>query len=274
MTDVRHAHRAILTSLLVATVQALPAADAAWTESVQILLPDDLREWVTHDYRADGLSVQLPVDWLPIPEFAIREFSEGRSSQLPGLTGNIQFKYAFQRGPTERWFQTPYMLIDIRQGRPSRRQLASIPVAQRRDEKGSPGMVESMPVGAVHLEKEKNIVWMNLRHRLPNDRSARCVSALLPTRSGVIQLNMYAQESEAPTYLKLFEQIALRVRLDPAIAYKKYPLESLPLLNRLDWTKPGMRYAEILLVALIIALFGISIIITQRRAIEKMRARD
>ena len=229
-------------------------------------------EWKTYDYGADGLRLRLPGDWLPVPEAAIREFSEHASSQLPGMATKAQFKYAFQCGPISQWFRTPYILIDVRQGRPAWRQLTSLTPIQRprqpTDLHQGPGIFESMPIGAIRFEREKNIVWMNLSHRLPDDRSARCASALLPTQLGVMQINMYALEEEAPKYLKLFERIALATQLDPSIAYAKYPVERLPLLNRMDWTKPGMRYAEIMVAALVIILFVSSIILVQRKNAE------
>lgn len=273
-------------STLVATLLIAPLIPFVALSSPQALdCPDPkvsepvVTGWIRHDCSADGLTIQLPHDWHPIPEFAISQFGEYTSAQAPGIGRSVQFKYGFQREPIQQWFRTPYILVDIRPGRVPLRQLRNTPLAAdatQHDQSGAElnalGVFRRLPVGGICLEPERQIIWLNIQHRMLDGRSARCATALFPTQQAVIQLNMYALESEAHLYLDLFEQIARAVRLDPSIAYREHPLEGWPLLDHLDWSQPIMRYIEIMVAALALALFLTSITLVLRKNRERMKS--
>lgn len=244
-------------------------------------VPEAVSGWICHDCSGDGLAIQLPQDWHPIPEFAIGQFGEYTSAQAPGIGRSVQFKYGFQREPIQQWFRTPYALVDIRSGRVPLHQLRATPIVtdpaqkdQSGAKRGALGVFRRLPIGGICFEPERHIIWLNLQHRLPDGRSARCASALFPTQQAVIQLNMYTLESEADLYLDLFERIARSVRLDPSITYREYPLEGWPLLDRLDWSQPTMRYIEIMVAALVFVLFLTSIVLVLRKNRERMKFRS
>lgn len=200
-------------------------------------------DWVLNRFEADGFSIWLPPDWRRIPEARMRALNQGAANRAlaGGQPSPSNFRCGFQEERGTGWSDFPYIIIDVRSaGRIPWRELREIPRAG-----GAPGVLASIATGQCRYDPTRAIMWMHFRNATPDGQAAVALTCVHLTQKGVVQINGYVAEGRAQEFRDLFERIATSVQLVPEVAYRTFPLESWPLLDRLDWGNPLMRYAEI-----------------------------
>lgn len=234
-------------------------------------------DWPTVARAADGFALRLPPRWEPVPGPLLEDMCIGAGSRRfdQGVMAPIDYRCAFQEGPVRRWFGGPYLLVDVRPGRrPAWAEMAALPrlddaaLPMRPD--GARGVFAAMTPRSVLHEPGAGVVWVSLGDGLAAAPGMGAFAAIFPTQRGVIQLDFYAPALAREAYMDLFERIARAARIDPAIRYRTCRLESVPGFSRLDWSRPGMRWCEMGLVACAAgALGGLCRALVRRAEIEE-----
>lgn len=104
-----------------------------------------------------------------------------------------------------------------------------------------------------------NMVWMHFKSNGENKEPISCISGIIPTEKGVIQVNCYSHSEEYSTYEATFQSVASSVSPEPGLVYKpKLSGSLLPLATGIDWGKVIGRVIIAALFGVIIAIFKVS----------------
>lgn len=220
-------------------------------------------DWPKVRFAAERFDVRVPPEWVAIPQMHLDGMVAGATARRIAQDSRTEpvYRFGFQESPIGDWFHGAYCLIDMQSvQRPSREELSALPTVDRAFADGMPfrgdgsrGVFSRTAAGAYLYEPGRDVIWLNLGSQPLSSGGAHAVAAMCLTQKGVIQINFYSPIGARGAYLDLFERIARTVEIDPVLRYRKPPLEALPLLSRLDWSDPTLRYVE-LAIAVIFAL--------------------
>lgn len=179
------------------------------------------------DFRTtDGFTVHLPAGWKPIPRDILDAYSAAMAKMAPGAEKQT-FNYGFQLSASRKWFEYPYILIQInRAGRVPEEQLESLGRIEQAMGKGFEKTRESLSsivddarLGKTSYEPSSHILWTVIALDVKGFGKVRGLIGSLLTEDGFIQISCHARDQDFPGYLPVFESIVRKTDVDSGLRY-------------------------------------------------------
>jgi hypothetical protein len=219
-----------------------------------------------------GVALNLPTDWVPIPLQVIQRYKDAMasSSKSPAETRRaMNYVYGAQR-KAEDYFEYPYLLIQIVDtGRFSEAQFKSLPnnslpkgltTAEETVEQWFPKVLQGAKFNTPTYDPTTKRLWYGFSTTVAGLGSIHALQTMIPTETGLVEVNMYCKEGDFTSLAPLFREIGSNVELSSSVAYKPRWTDDptitsiITAFRGMDWSKVAS-YA--ILGALIPLVFGI-----------------
>lgn len=194
--------------------------------------------------------IHIPDNWVEIPKSEIEDYARSLSEMAPEVERS-KCTYVFQI-QSDHWFAEPFITVVVdNSGRISKQELENV----RRESLDSSlkkkfgAYVNELKakVGSPVYDKERNILWTTIQ--ISPDQPALVASAVFLTEKGMITLSSACSSDEE---FMQFAQIVGSVALKPEFQYQPRLIDSVPLLNRLNWKTVGSGIILVLVYFLVV----------------------
>lgn len=195
------------------------------------------------EQQKNGFSISLPDGWIEIARDVIDVY-EKEIAKLAPNEPVLHYDYGFQLDGSKNWFEYPYILVQVKNiGRIPESQLKKLegyPVQKSLDKhrKGFSSIMSDIQVGKMVYDKQTKMIWMRIESNVVDIGPISCISGMVPTEKGYIQVSGYSLRNDYPTYESTFRSVAMSVKPESGLVYEPKRSDSLPsVVSGIDWGK-------------------------------------
>ncbi len=173
----------------------------------------------------EGFTITIPKSWVEIPIDILYETSK-LLEKIPDLKDKV-FNYGFQRKYRNRWFESPYVIIQVNEdekfSKPELKNLNDFKKEIEDEAKKAKKYLGSMLCPEVFVEtalydKKYHIFWIEA-HAVTAYGTVKSMQGIILTEKGYINVICYAWYDNYRRQKKLFRKIIQSVKLDKNLAY-------------------------------------------------------
>jgi hypothetical protein len=183
-----------------------------------------------------GYSITLPADWKQIPGEELASLTE--RLQNPDAPHRVWFDVAFQPATNERWFQCPYLLMEVMRyadfggpGQLNEDQFSQVVdamtganLSKSMDQHLSPqarAMLSGISVGEPELDTANRRYHVQITMNVTGIGPVRGELTGYFGREGVVQVMFYSKEADADQFADIGKSITDSFAFDPDKAYSE-----------------------------------------------------
>ncbi len=194
-------------------------------------------------HQMTDFSISLPDEWVEIPRDVIDTYEEEISNLAPNAP--IQhYDYGFQLGSTDKWFEYPYILIQVnKMGRIPESQIEKLEkysLQESFDEKNNnlSSIMSDIKVGKMYYDNEAKIIWLRIESNVVDVGHISGLAGMIPSEKGFFQVSGYSLKDDYSTYEPIFRAITVSVVPSIELVYNPRWTNSLPpVVSSIDWNK-------------------------------------
>ncbi len=199
---------------------------------------------ITHakvlNYPDDGIGVSLPDKWIEIPKEVIQTMFQELARQVPNAEAQ-HYDYGYQLDSAEKWLEYPYILIQIKNsGRIPERELEKLeqyPASKEIEEQENEfeDLLSSLKMEKMHYDHNSGIIWMKIQFNIPNVGQVSCLTGMIPTEKGLIQVNGYSLQPDFEHYVSIFKDFTKNIIISKELKYQPEWSDKIPVLGETNW---------------------------------------
>jgi hypothetical protein len=184
--------------------------------------------------KKNEFSIVIPDDWIDIPKNII-DFHFESANKI--LNENVSgFDYGFQSKESKAWFEFPYILIQINNKN-------RLPLSDwKKLDKYSFNKIDNKIVSSTSIEEFawediSKRIWMRMGFNVKNIGEVTCISGIIPTNVGYIQIYVYDLKSSYNINESLYIDYILSVKPDISIDYESSVVDLFPQsIRSINWS--------------------------------------
>jgi hypothetical protein len=189
--------------------------------------PDEYRKFSSPE---EGFSLQVPIDWIEVPEPAMKSFRE-KVGRYTGKSSPYNYRYAFQPKIVEDWFSSTYLLIGVETGK----RMSISGLKQLRSSKDADtsrwdfqSIAANIPIGGTFYDEPTQSIWFFRRIEQSGSPNVLVMTLSFLTEEGFIYTGCYFREEEADRYMSVCRDILATAQLDPEKRYSSGIMDYVP----------------------------------------------
>ena len=209
----------------------------------------------------DNFAIHLPIGWEEIPKEILEQYSKSIRQETKNFR-EVVYDYGYQLSSSDYWLQYPYIVVQVkRTGRIPSGEFKNMDKIEIAMEEGidqvenSQSIMSNVQLDKPSYDSELHILWILLETKVEGIGKVKGLSGLLLTEAGAIQISCYSLSSGFDEYVPLFEKIIRNCEIDESIKYRSRMLDSIPMLNKIDFGKVIGRIIGFAIVSSIITYF-------------------